>query len=88
MQNKYEPDRHVHLEYSENKMDVEAVAFKLKSSQKWDVFFSYEEHSLRTPASYKEKDTQLGIIIFSVSDEKELYGKFMKWASDKIIPLL
>ena len=82
----YKEKEHLHLEYSENNVDVMAVALKVKGKNKWDILFNYEEHNLKTPPSLKM--TELGAVVFSVYKENEAHSKFIRWASKNIVPLL
>lgn len=43
----YDEGYHLHLGYYENGYDLEAVAFKRKADDIWDVFFNFEQYGLR-----------------------------------------
>ncbi|PFA25680.1 hypothetical protein CN373_00485 [Bacillus cereus] len=84
MSSLYDPRYHLHLGYYENKYDFEAIAYKQKENNIWDIFFDFKMYMLALPAEYsKQSYENHGVHIFSIRTEDLDYNlgtsEFTKW---------
>lgn len=82
----YDERYHLHLGYYENGYDLEAVAFKRRSDDIWDIFFSFEQYGLRPIDQENDMSSEeFGTRIFSIQSKDLDYDfgskRFEQWLS-------
>ncbi|MGD6847297.1 DUF3986 family protein [Rossellomorea aquimaris] len=81
----FDSKQHLHIGYYENDLDIEAIAYKIKSEDKWIVFLDSEQdlNMFKDTLNQLELYENYGYKIFSVEvdDLSYEYGleKFTEW---------
>lgn len=79
----YDNSMHAHIGYYEAGYDIEAVAYKRKNEDVWDVFFPFMWYGLSTEPWQESKYMDGGLYIFSIFAHdfswKEGSEKFEEW---------
>ncbi|MCY7769630.1 DUF3986 family protein [Bacillus haynesii] len=77
----YDETRHLHINYNKKGLDLEAIGLKQLDVDIWDIYFNFQDHSLKEPPLRYSKIDPFGCKIFSITsndlniDEASQYFK-------------